>query len=71
MSQLPLPKKVQCTTKYTPWIDEDFKKQYQIRDDLHKIAKQSNKEEDWRLFWAQRNLVNKLNKFNKNKYYNY
>ena len=61
-------KKIQCSNKYVSWIDENSKKQSNLKDNLHKIAKKSNKEEDWRLFQAQRNLVNKLNEANKNEY---
>ena len=42
-----------------------------MKDNLHKIAKRYNREEDWRNFRAQRNLVNKINKANKSKYYNF
>ena len=42
-----------------------------MKDNLHKIAKRSNRDEDWRNFRNQRNLVNKINKANKSKYFNY
>ena len=35
------------------------------------IAKGTNNEDDWRKFRAQRNLVTKMNKSNKGRYYNY
>ena len=62
-------KRVQCTIKYAPWIDKNFVEQAKIRDNLHMIGKISNKEEDWRIFRVQRNLVNNLNKTIKNRYY--
>ena len=42
-----------------------------IKDNLHKIAKGTNNQEDWKKFRVQRNLVNKMNKNNKSGYYNY
>ena len=42
-----------------------------MKDNLHRIAKGTNSEDDWRKFRAQRNLVNKINKANKSRYYNY
>ena len=64
-------KKIQCTKSYAPWINGDFLRESKLKDKLHKIAKGSNNEEDWRKFRAQRNLVNKMNKGNKSNYYNY
>ena len=61
-------KKVQCNTKYAPWIDDDFIIQSKLRDDLHKKAKLSDSQEDWRQYRSQRNIANNLNK---NKKYNY
>ena len=62
-------KRIQCTNKYAPWIDSNFINQAKIRDNLHMVAKKSNSEGDWRIFRQQRNLVNNLNKANKNNYY--
>ena len=62
-------KRIQCTNKYAPWIDSNFINQAKIRDNLHMVAKKSNIEGDWRIFRQQRNLVNNLNKANKNNYY--
>ena len=64
-------KKIQCTKSYAPWINGDFLRESKLKDKLHKIAKGSNNEEDWRKFRAQRNLVTKMNKGNKSNYYNY
>ena len=71
MTVLLQPKKIQCTSKYAPLIGENSKKQSNIKDQLHKFAKKINNEEDWRTFRAKINLVNNLNKVNKNKYYNF
>merc|ERR1712240_2833 len=54
-----------------PWINDDFLRESKIKDNLHRIAKGTNNEEDWRKFRAQRNLVTKMNKANKSNYYNY
>merc|ERR1712240_51393 len=54
-----------------PWINDDFKRESKIKDNLHRIAKGTNNEDDWRKFRAQRNLVTKMNKSNKSRYYNY
>ena len=64
-------KLVQCDSKHAPWIDQNFKNESKFKDELHKIAKKSNNEDDWRAFRLQRNLVNKINKDNKNRYYNF
>ena len=64
-------KKIQCTKSYAPWINEEFLRESKTKDNLHKIAKGSNDEDDWRKFRIQRNLVTKLNKANKSSYYNY
>ena len=64
-------KKVQCTKKYAPWINQEFIRESKIKDELHRIAKGSNHAEDWRKFRVQRNLVNNLNKANKSSYYNF
>ena len=64
-------RKVQCSKKYAPWINQNFIRESKIKDELHRIAKGSNNMEDWRNFRAQRNLVNNLNKSNKSSYYNY
>ena len=64
-------KKIQCNSSYAPWIKEEFLREAKVKDNLHKIAKRYNREEDWRNFRAQRNLVNKINKANKSKYYNF
>ena len=42
-----------------------------MKDELHRIAKGTNSQDDWRRFRAQRNLVIKLNKVNKSNYYNF
>ena len=63
-------KKIQCNKSYVPWINDDFQRESKIKDNLHRIAKGTNSEEDWRNFRAQRNLVNKINKSNKSSYYN-
>ena len=64
-------KKIQCSNSYAPWINDDFLRESKIKDNLHKIAKGTNNQEDWRKFRVQRNLVTKMNKTNKSKYYNY
>ena len=64
-------KKIQCNSTYAPWIKEEFLRESKVKDNLHRIAKRSNSEDDWRNFQAQRNLVNKINKANKSRYYNY
>ena len=64
-------KKIQCSNSYAPWINDEFLRESKIKDNLHKIAKGTNNQEDWRKFRAQRNLVNKMNKTNKSRYYNY
>ena len=64
-------KKIQCTNSYAPWIKDDFLRESKVKDNLHRIAKGTNSEDDWRKFRAQRNLVNKINKANKSSYYNY
>ena len=64
-------KKIQCSNSYAPWINNDFLRESKIKDNLHKIAKGTNNQEDWRKFRVQRNLVTKMNKTNKSKYYNY
>ena len=51
-------KLVQCDSKYAPWIDQNFKKESKLKNELHKIAKKSNNEDDWRAFRVQRNLIN-------------
>ena len=43
-------KRIQCSNKYAPWIDSNFIKQAKIRDNLHTVAKNSDSEEDWRIF---------------------
>ena len=35
-------KKVQCNTKYAPWINDDFIIQSKLRDNLHNKAKKSD-----------------------------
>ena len=62
-------KKVQCSKSYAPWIDKNFKIQADIRDNLHSIAITVDTQEAWRDYRNQRNLVNRLVKYNKNKYY--
>ena len=64
-------KKIQCNNSYVPWLNEEFQRESKIKDNLHRIAKGTNNEEDWRNFRAQRNLVTKMNKANKSKYFNY
>ena len=64
-------KKIQCNNSYVPWLNEEFHRESKIKDNLHRIAKGTNNEEDWRNFRAQRNLVTKINKANKSKYFNY
>ena len=64
-------KKIQCSKNYAPWINDDFIRESKIKDNLHRIAKGSNSQEDWRNFRVQRNLVTKMNKLNKSSYYNY
>ena len=64
-------RKVQCSKNYAPWINKEFIRESKLKDQLHKIAKDSNNADDWRIFRAQRNLVNNLNKSNKSAYYNY
>merc|ERR1712240_204076 len=54
-----------------PWINDNFQRESKIKDNLHRIAKGTNNEDDWRKFRAQRNLVTKMNKSNKSRYYNY
>ena len=60
---------IQCTKRYTPWIDKDFLQQTDLRDNLHKQAILTDDTEDWRLYRQQRNKCNRLNKDNKTKYY--
>ena len=64
-------KKIQCNNSYVPWLNDEFQRESKIKDNLHRIAKGTNNEEDWRNFRAQRNLVTKINKANKSKYFNY
>ena len=40
-----------------------------MRDELHRIAKESNSPDDWRNYRAQRNKVNNINRNNKRNYY--
>ena len=46
-------KKIQCNSTYAPWIKEDFLREAKVKDNLHKIAKRSNRDEDWRNFRNQ------------------
>merc|ERR1712240_666541 len=64
-------KKIQCNSTYAPWIKEEFLRESKVKDELHRIAKGTNNEEDWRKFRAQRNLVTKMHKLNISRYYNY
>ena len=43
-------KKIQCKNTYVPWINDDFQRESKIKDNLHRIAKGTNNEEDWRKF---------------------
>ena len=62
-------KKIQCSKSHAPWIHKNFKIQANIRDNLHSIAIRIDTQEAWRDYRNQRNLVNRLVKYNKNKYY--
>ena len=52
-------------------MDDNFIGQAKIRDELHRKARVSNNENDWRIYRNQRNLVNNINKNNKSRYYNF
>ena len=40
-------KKIQCKSKYAPWIDDDYITQAKLRDDLHSKAKYIDSQEEW------------------------
>ena len=46
-------KKIRCKNSYAPWVNEDFLRESKIKGNLHKIAKGTNNEEDWRKFRQQ------------------
>ena len=58
-----------CSVSYTSWIANNYKKETSLREELHKIAENNNREEDCRENKIQRNKVKKLNNHNKQKYY--
>ena len=60
---------IQCSKKFTPWLNKEFFDSSKTRDDLHTIAIKSNKPNDWRNFRRQRNLCNKINKKCKAEFY--
>ena len=64
-------KRIQCSSNYAPWLNQEFSYQSKLRDRLHVIARNSNNIEDWRIYRKQRNKVNNLNKTNKSNYYNH
>ena len=45
-------KKIQCSNSYAPWIKDEFLRESKIKDNLQRIAKGTNNEEDWRKFRA-------------------
>ena len=64
-------KRVQCSSNYAPWLNQEFLDESKLRDRLHVIARKSNNIEDWRTYRQQRNKVNNINKINKSNYYNH
>ena len=62
-------KKIQCSKSYCPWINNNFKIQASIHDNLHSIANSVARPIAWREYRNQRNLVNRLNRLNKSNYY--
>ena len=63
------PKIIQAKKKYAPWLDKNFKIQSEIKNLAHLKALRDNIPKDWRIFRAQRNLLNRLVKDLKTKYY--
>ena len=62
-------KKIQCSNSFCPWLDDEYRIEASIRDNLHTIARTTNTEVNWRLYRQQRNKVNRINTNNKTKYY--
>ena len=62
-------KKIQCSKKYCPWVDSNYRIEANKRDTLHSEAIKINNPLAWRLYRNQRNLCNRLNKTNKAKYF--
>ena len=64
-------KRIQCSSNYVPWLNQEFSYASKLRDRIHVIARNSNNIEDWRIYRKQRNKVNNVNKTNKSNYYNH
>ena len=56
---------IQCSNKYTPWLDTKYRDAAKLRDKLHSEAVRSNDTVKWRQYRIQRNEVNNINKSNK------
>ena len=57
--------------KHCKWYTPELTKLAQHKNRIHKIAKQSNTEEDWRIFRNVRNKYTNLIKATKSKYYSH
>ena len=62
-------KRIQCTKKHCKWYTPALTKLAEYKNKIHKIAKSSNSETDWRIFRNIRNKYNNLVKETKSKYY--
>ena len=58
-------KLIQCTKKHCKWYTPELTKLAQHKNRVHKIAKQSNTEEDWRILRNVRNKYTNLIKATK------
>ena len=62
-------KLIQCTKKHCKWYTPALTKLAEYKNKIHKIAKSSNSETDWRIFRNIKNKYNNLVKETKSKYY--
>ena len=60
---------IQCTKKHCKWYTIELTKLAECKNEIHRIVKSSNSENDWRIFRNIRNKYNNLVKETKSKYY--
>ena len=56
--------------KSSPWLNENIRREMNIRDNLLRIFRKHNTPENWDNYKIQRNKVNNLNRKEKKEYYN-